>query len=437
MPRVLGLVLMWLAAAGAQAAPEIQSWTTASGARVLFVHAAEPALVDVRLAFDAGSARDGGRGGLARLTAGLLFDGADGLDADAVAAGFESLGVHYGADAQRDMAVVSLRSLSDPAQLDPAVDLLARVLAGPSFPTDALTREARAREVALARQTQEPRSVATRAFYAALYGEHPYGAWPDGTRESVRRLDRAAVVSFYRRYYTASNAVVAVVGAVSRDQAEAIAERLTADLPAGDAAPRLPEVSAPSAGAQDLPFDSEQTHVLLGLPLMTRDDPDYFPLLVGNHALGGNGLVARISRVIREERGLAYSAYSALQPMRRAGPLMLGLQTRSDQAEEATELLREEFARFVAEGPTPQELEEVRNQLAGSFPMRVDSNREIADTLAMMAFYRLPLDWLDRYPERVRAVTAEQIRDAFTRRVDPGRAVLVRVGRALEPSPAP
>lgn len=436
MRRILiALALAW--AGVAHAGPDIQTWTTAGGTRVLFVAAPEPALLDVRVVFDAGSARDDGRAGLARLTSALLFEGADDLDADAVAAGFENLGARYGAQSQRDMAVVSLRTLTEPAKLDAAVDLLGRVLARPRFPVEAVTREGRAMEVGLAQQTQDPGSVGSRALFAALYGDHPYASWPDGTPESVRALDRAAVVDFHRRYYVAGNAVLVLVGAISQAQAQALAGRLTAELPAGQAAPALPEVVPPPPVARDIVFDSAQTHVLAGMPLLTRDDPDYFPLLVGNHALGGNGLVARISRVIREERGLAYSAYSALVPMRRRGPLLLGLQTRADQAEAATALLREELARFVREGPSAEELGEAQAQLAGSFPLRVDSNSEIAETLAMMGFYQLPTDWLERYPERVRAVTLDQVKDAFARRVDPAALVQVRVGAHGKPDPVP
>lgn len=426
--RKVFIALLVVCAGAAHAGPNIESWTTAGGTRVLFVSAPEPALLDVRVVFDAGSARDGERAGLARLTSALLFEGADDLDADAVAAGFENLGARYGAQSQRDMAVVSLRTLAEPEKLDAAVDLLARVLARPRFPVEAVTREGRSMEVGLAQQTQDPGMIGARAFFAALYGDHPYASWPDGTSASVRALDRAAVVDFHRRHYVAGNAVLVLVGAISRDQAQALAGRLTAELPAGEPAPPLPAVTAPAPRAQDIPFDSAQTHVLVGMPLFTRDDPDYFPLLVGNHVLGGNGLVARISRVIREEHGLAYSAYSALQPMRRAGPLLVGLQTRADQADAATALLREELARFFSDGPTAQELTEAQAQLAGSFPLRVDSNSEIAETLAMMGFYRLPTDWLERYPERVRAVTLGQVKDAFARRVYPDALVQVRVG---------
>ena len=180
--------------------------------------------------------------------------------------------------------------------------------------------------------------------------------------------------------------------------------------------------------SERLRHPSAQTHIVLGGPVLTRDDPDYFPLVVGNHVLGGSGLVSRVSNVIREQRGLAYSAYSYFMPMRQEGPFVMGLQTRGDQAGEAIALLRQTLDEFIAEGPSDEELEAAQRNLTGGFPLRLDSNREIVEYLAMMGFYRLPLDWLDRYVARVSAVTAEQVQDAFARRVDPERLVLIQVG---------
>lgn len=426
---LLGGVLGGLLSTTAVAIPAIETWTTANGARVLLVSTPALPVVDVRIAFDAGAARDEATPGLARFTSGLLFDGAGALDAQAIASGFERLGAQYGASAERDMAVVSLRSLADAPQLDPAVDLLATILARPDFPDDAVARARRTLEVALAQEREQPGQIASRAFYQAAYRSHPYASWPDGEPETLALLTRQAAQDFHRRYYVARNAVVAIVGAVDRPAAQALAERLLAGLPAGEAPPALTAVLPLAQAANErIHHPSAQAHILLGAPVLTRDDPDYFPLVVGNHVLGASGLVSRVSNVIREQRGLAYSAYSYFMPMRAAGPFLMGLQTRGDQAGEATALLRQTLDEFVTDGPTGAELAAAQRNLSGGFPLRLDSNKEIVDYLAMLGFYRLPLDWLDRYVERVNAVTVAQIRDAFARRVDPERLVLIRVG---------
>lgn len=427
--RLAAVLIFGVLSRGAGAIPVIETWITTNGARVLLVSTPDLPIVDVRVAFDAGAARDDTTPGLAKFTNGLLFDGATGLDAQAIASGFERLGAQYGALAERDMAVVSLRSLADRPLLDPAVDLLASVLAGAQFPEAAVARSRRTLEVALAQEREQPGEIASRAFYQAAYRSHPYASWPDGEPEALPLLTHDAAQAFYRRYYVARNAVVALVGALDRPAAQALAERLLAGLPPGEPAPDLPAVlPLAQAGNERIHHPSAQAHILLGAPVLMRDDPDYFPLVVGNHVLGGSALVSRISNVIREQRGLAYSAYSYFMPMRAAGPFVMGLQTRGDQAGEATALLRQTLDEFVTEGPTSAELEAARRNLTGGFPLRLDSNKDIVDYLAMLGFYRLPLDWLDRYVERVNAVTVEQVRDAFERRVDPERMVLIRVG---------
>jgi len=245
----------------------------------------------------------------------------------------------------------------------------------------------------------------------------------------VEALTVADLRAFHRRHYAGRNAVVALVGDLDRATAEALAERVVGGVPAGAPLPPLPPVP-PLKGPQQqhVAYPSSQTHILLGQPGMRRGDPDYFPLYVGNHILGGSGLVSRISKEVREERGLAYSAYSYFIPMAQAGPLQLGAQTRNDRAGEALRVLRDTLERFVTIGPTAEELRASQKNITGGFPLRVDSNSEIAGYLGMIGFYGLPHDYLDTFNKRVEAVTVEEVRDAFRRRIDPQRLVTVTVG---------
>jgi zinc protease len=166
---------------------------------------------------------------------------------------------------------------------------------------------------------------------------------------------------------------------------------------------------------------------------MRRLDPDYFPLWVGNYILGGGGFNSRFTREVREQRGLTYSVYSAFAPYRQAGPFTIGLQTRRDQAAAALDVVRTTLREFVRDGPTPDELEGAKQNVIGGFALRTDTNRKILDYLAVIGFYGLPLDWLEQFPQRVAAVTVEQVRDAFRRRVDPDRLATVVVGAGAAP----
>jgi len=416
----------------AQAAPKIEHWTLDNGARVYFVRAKELPLLQLRLVFDAGSSRDPAeRSGVALYTGRMLNFGAAGLDADAIAAGFENLGAEFGTGVDREMATVELRSLSDRKLLRPALDLFATVISEPTFPQDALDRERARGLVGLQRDAQQPDVIAEKAFMRSLYGAHPYARAPVGTEASLKALTRDDLIAHHRRYYTGANAWLAIVGDASVGEAKEIARRVLGRLPRGEAAPPL-AAPAPLAAPvrEQIPFPASQSHIRLGQPAIARTDPDYFPLLVGNYTLGGGGLVSRLADEIREKRGYSYSVYSYFYPLRVAGPFMLGLQTKNAQRDDALKVVRQVLSDFVREGPTPKELEAAKKHLTGSFPLRLDSNKKIADQLSAIAFYGLPLTYLDDFIPKVEAVTIEQIRDAFKRRIDPERLATVIVGGA-------
>ncbi|MFO1428770.1 MAG: pitrilysin family protein [Candidatus Competibacteraceae bacterium] len=425
---VLGLYLLSLPAF---AVPPIQNWTTANGARVYFVPAPELPMVNVQIVFDAGSARDGARPGLAQLTNDLLESGTADLSADAVAERLDSVGADLSSGALRDMAWLSLRSLVEPRYLDPAVATVARLLREPAFAPDALERERQRMLVALQERAQSPAAIASKTFYEALYGKYPYASPPEGTEDSLKALTRDEVQSFHRRYYVGANAVVAIVGALDRAAAERLANTLVGGLPSGEAAPPLPPAPPLNeAKTIRIPYPSTQSHVFIGQLGISRTDPDYYSLYLGNHVLGGNGLVSTLAEEVREKQGFAYSVYSTFAPMRQAGPFMVNLQTRTDQTEAAVKLVQSTLQTFVAEGPPATELQMARQNITGGFALRIDSNADLVQVLASIGFYQLPLDYLQTYTARIDALTLEQVRQAFQRHLHPDKLLTVIVGGA-------
>lgn len=424
---VAGLTL--IPAATTLATPEIQTWETGNGARVLFVAAPELPMVDVRVVFDAGSARDGETPGLAAFVAGMLTQGAGDWDADTIARRLEDVGAQLSASADRDMTAISVRSLTKPEAMDPALETLTGVIAAPSFPPQDLERVRQNRLIALRQDQESPRTVAQKALFRAVFGTHPYGSDPAGTAESVGAITREDLARFHGQHYTGANAVVAIVGDLDREAAARIAERVVGGLPRGERVAPLPEVATSAAGAGErISFPSSQTTVMAGQPGMRRGDPDYFALYLGNHILGGSGLVSLLMEEVREKRGLSYSTYSYFLPLARPGPFLMGLQTRNDQADQAREVMIETLARFIAEGPSEDELTAAKKNLTGGFPLRIAENSDIVSYLAVIGFYGLPLDYLDRFVERIESVDAAQIRDAFARRVQPEGLAIVVVG---------
>jgi zinc protease len=416
----------------AVATPAIQTWQTSNGTRVMFVEAHELPIVDLQLIFGGGSSSDpGGREGLALLAGSLLDEGAAGMHADAIAYEFERLGAVYGADVSSDYSSLYLRTLAAPEQLDPALVNFRRVMLQPDFPQDAVDRQRKRFLISIQQKKQSPAALADDAFRAAIYGDHPYARPEEGTETSLPVITRADLVDWHRRMLVTGNAMLALVADLSRAEAEAVAERVTADLPAGPAAAAVPPVPMLSQASETrINFPSTQTHIIVGQPGIKYGEPDYFPLVLGNHILGGGGVVTRMFRDIREKNGLSYSAYSYFSPRREAGPFAASLETEAGQAGQALAVLRTTLDQFIKDGPTENELRAAKQNLTGGFPLRMDSNRKILAYVGVIGFYGLPLDYLDQFIGRVEAVTAAQIRDAISRRLDLGRMATVLVGPA-------
>jgi len=277
----------------------------------------------------------------------------------------------------------------------------------------------------------KPDTIASRTFNRLVYPNHPYGLRSAGEIDTVSKLTREDLAAFHKRFYTANRAIVAIMGDVSRDEAAAIAESLTSPLPAAEGtAPTLPPATEPAKPeSRWITHPATQSHIMVGSVGIRREDPDYFPLFVGNHILGGGGFHSRMTDEVRQKRGLAYSAYSYFAPLLREGPFVIGMQTKGEQAREALTIAQKTLADFVANGPTAKELAAAKKNIIGGFPMRIDSNRKIHEYLAVIGFYRLPLTYLDDFVKRVEAVTAEQIKAAFQKRVHPDRMITVIVGQ--------
>lgn len=422
-------VALSLIATQSLATPEIQSWHTENGAKVLFVEAPELPMLDVRIVFDAGSARDGELPGLAKITNGLMVDGAGEWNADQIAERFESVGAELGLGSLRDMAWLSVRTLTQDNALETSLATLTAILAKPTFEGDDIERNRRIMLASLKQEAQNPRDVAKKRFLSELFAGHPYASHDGGAETSLAAISRDDIAGFHRQYYGAANAVIALVGRIDRQQAEQIAQRLTAAMQPGEKAPPLPAVAAREEGETiHIPFPSSQSHLYIGQPGMYRGDPDYFTLYVGNHILGGSGLVSQLADEVREKRGLSYSVYSYFSPMRRKGPFIIGAQTKNDQADQAREVMLETLQRFTDQGPSEQQLKEAKQNITGGFPIRIAGNNNIVEYLGMIGFYDLPLSYLDDFTGKIEAVTLKDIRDAFKRRLTPENFLVVVLG---------
>ena len=417
----------------------IQKWTLPNGATVFLVESPAIAMLDVQIDFDGGSRRDPpSKAGLASVAAGQAGKGVaargglPALDENALGEAWADLGAQYSSGAGGDRMSFSLRTLTEPDLLAKAVLLAARQIGEPVFAENVWARDRQKAIASLKESYTRPGNVAGRAFSQAVYGSHPYGFEP--TEATLGRISVVDMQQFYAASVVACRARISMVGAVTRAQAESIAQQLLARLPQTPCAsvPALPPVAevAPLAQAvqKNIPFDAAQAQVLMGQPGYKRNDPAFFALLVGNYILGGGGFVSRLQTEVREKRGLTYGAYSNFSPGLHAGAFTVSLQTRPDQAAQALDVARTVVKDFVANGPTEAELKAAKDNLIGGFALLIDSNRKLLGNVSNIAWNDLPLNYLDTWTQQVEKVTLQDIKTAFAATLQPEKMVTVVLG---------
>jgi zinc protease len=415
----------------------IQEISLSNGSKAYLIQTNSIPMVDIEVSIDAGSRYDPkDKSGLAGLTAALLTRGIEwrkgvlneALQADAIA----ELGASISASSSGERAILRARTLSKPEILEPLLDLMVATLAKPVFDSNIIDREKQRITAAIREGDTKPEVVLQKRFRQQVFANYPLSQSP--TAVSVASISQGDIKNFHRDFYRQDRVIVNIVGDVTQAKAQEIAQKLVASLPSsGPQITPLPSLArSPIAPESDrvfrVPFQTQQTHIAMGMTAITRDNPDYFPLLVGNYVLGGGGFVSRLVGEVRDKRGFAYSVFSYFQPGRDTGTFEAGLQTRNDQANQALEVLQATISRFIEEGPTDSELAAAKSNLINGFPLRLDSNRKLLDNLSSITWNKLPLNTLDVWTKQVAAVRKEDVRDAFKRHLDMRRMISVLVG---------
>jgi len=426
--RLVLLLLLGLAAPAA-ATPLAHREVLANGIVLLVAERPAVPIVAVRVLVEAGAVYDPpDRAGLANLTGALLTRGTARRTAPELDSAIEFVGGSLEAGAGRDSVGASLRVLGKDLGL--GLDLLAEVIRSPAFPPDEVTRKIGEIQASIKRSEEDPGTVAARALARLVFPGHPYGVPVEGTRESVARLTRDDVVKFHRERFRPDATVIAVVGAVTVDEArrEILARFGSWQRPA------VPLASIPSAAAAREPHaetiarDLTQATIMLGRQAIRQTDPDYFPLVVASYVLGG-GSASRLYTRVREEGGLAYSVYSYVSPSKFGSAFLVSAQTRTPEVPKVQTLLTAELARMTREPPSDAELALAKSYLVGSFPLRLDTSGKVADFVSAIEELGLGLDYADRYKELVGRVTAQDVRRVAQRFFVPESFSRVVVGR--------
>lgn len=385
-------------------------------------------MVSISMLVNAGSRYEGaGQGGLANLTARLLTYGTQRQSAVQISESLDFIGAKLSTDCGDDVADVNLTILKK--DLAVGLQLLAEILTESTFPRSEVDRQKQAVIASIRAREEEPGTVAAIKFAEALFPQSPYGRPVEGTEASVKTLVRKNLQDFFTRYYRPNRAIIAVVGDVAEKEIATALTKAFSRWQKGE--PERKPLGPTVIGAtQELRVNKDltQANIVLGHNGVTRGNPDYYAIQVMNYILGGGGFSSRAMDSIRNERGLAYSVYSYFAAEKSHGSFQFVMQTKNETALEAIRIAKEEIRRIREEPVSEQELNDAKDYLIGSFPLRFDTNRKVAGFLAQVEYYQLGLDYPERYPGLVRKVTREDVQRVAKRYFLPEKLITVIVG---------
>lgn len=384
-------------------------------------------MVTFNLLIEAGSRYDPeGREGLANLTARLLTYGTRKRTTLQINETVDFLGAELSTGCSEELATVTLTLLKK--DLDIGLELLAEILTDSVFPETEIERQKQSVIASIKAKEEDPGEIAERKFLETLFPKNPYGRPVEGTEDSMRHIEGKDLLQFYERFYRPNHAILGVVGDISHKE---IVERLGRTFQSWQKRPSAQKKPAPSAGApaSSIRIDKNltQANIIIGHEGVARGHPDYYAIQVMNTILGGGAFSSRLMESIRNQKGLAYSVYSFFGAEKYMGTFQVAMQTKNATAQEAIRLALDEIRRIREQGASEEEVQEARNYLTGSFPLRLDTNRRIANFLVQAEFFDLGLDYVDRYPDIIRRISREEVHRAAKSYLRPEKLIVVVV----------
>ncbi len=407
----------------------IKRMTLSNGAVLLVSEQHQLPMVTMSIAFDAGSRRDPkGKEGLAALTASSLTLGTTKLTSTEFNQKTDFMGSAVSVGASRDYATASMTTLKK--YEDDTLQLLEGTLTDPGLRPADIERKRAEIVAGIKAEEEDPGYVASVAFTKLLFGpDSPYGHLSQGSADSVAKLTPEDVRKFYAEYYKIGSAVIAVAGDVKADEIKAKLEKAFASLH-GTVAPQ-PELGAPvvAPGLHPDLIDRnvQQANVIIGFGGIARSNPDYYRVLVMNYMVGGGGFASRLTKVVRSEKGLAYSVGSGMSAGKFPGGFEAVLQTKNQSAQEAIGLVLQVLREMQEKPVSDTELQGAKKFLIGSFPLKIDKLSSLTSFMLQVELYGLGLDYADRYPKLISEVTKDDVLAAAKKYLHPDAAIVVAV----------
>lgn len=410
--------------------PPIARETTGGGLEVNTVALHGVPVVQVKLVIRSGSARDPkDLPGTAQLVAEMLKEGTAKHNSAQLAEAVDFLGARLGVQNNEELTVINIQALSE--QLPDAMSLVAELATQPTFDEAELAKLKKRELDRLALMSKSPNFLARREFWKALYGEHPYGH-VDTNKDVVKRIKRADLAAFHRRYFAPNNAYLVVVGDVTHEQVMASANKAFAGWATRPITP-VEYPTPPSRAAREIILvdrpESVQSVIYVGNLALARKDPDYIPLLVANQVLGGSA-ASRMFMDLREKQSLTYGAYSDLDEGVVPAPFRAFASVRNDVTAQALKAFFEHLVRISNEPPSQQELADAQRLLIDSFPLHIETPAEIAGLVSDLRAYGFPDNYWDGFRSQIAKVNTEQALAAGKKYIRPNASVMVVVGKA-------
>ena len=414
--------------------PDYVERTLRNGATLLVVEHHEQPVVSIQLVLPGGSAADPeGMAGLASVTASQLDQGTGTMTAAEIAEAADFIGASLGASASSDWSGVYLTTITD--FLDEGLGLLSDIVLNPTFPEDELDTEKRRRLSQLRLRRSQPQALAQETFTRGVYGEHPYGQVE--TEETIAALDPDDLKAFHRRYYRPEDALFVVSGAVDADEVARAIELAFAGWEGGAVA-EVRRAEPPARTDREMVFvhkpGSVQAVITLGHLMPSATDAEWVTLDVANQILGSPSAQfnAWMMRILREERGYTYGAYSQMSERPGPGTFAMEGEFRNEVADSALLIMIDLAERIRGGDIPPENLDAARQYLTGSFPRSIETPQQVAGQVATNRLLGRPASYLEEYRTRVAEVDADEVAAAASRYIQPDRSLLVVVGDAAE-----
>jgi zinc protease len=410
-------------------AMKIQTIKSPGGIEAWLVEEHAVPMMAMRFAFDGGSSQDPAeKEGLANFLTAMLDEGAGELTSREFQERMEDLSMRMSYEEAKDAFYGNFETLT--ANRDEAAKLLRLALNKPRFDADAVDRIRQQLLASLIYAARDPDKVALNEWYAVAFKGHPYARPANGTEQTIATVTRDDLEGYRKRIFAKDTLKVVAVGDIDATQLGKLLDEVFGDLPEKAALTPVAQTSPVTGGRQQvIEMNVPQSVAVFGLGAMARKDPEFIPAFVLNQILGGGGFASKLMEEVREKRGLAYSVYTYVYPYRHASIFSGGVATRNDAMGQSLDVIRDELKKMAEQGPSQEDLDNAKNYLIGSYPLRFDTNSKIATQLLGLKMDGFGPEYVENRNAMIAAVTLDDMKRVAKKLLDTQNLIVTIVGK--------